>query len=143
MMETVAWGAWSDFEQRIIAATPDKIKADTYDGQGDISIHALVRLSDAEARITKLLQDYDAAYNRGLRDGNRQSVEQQQAIHAAEARAEAAEALLKEAGNCMGIVLKNAKRVDMHGNGALSDIVGPWYMDQMRAIHHKIGVKDE
>lgn len=97
-------------------------------GQEGYEVEPLVRLSDAEARIAELIEWEDMW--KGIAEAN-------------EARAEAAEALLKEAGNCMGIVLKNAKRVDMHGNGALSDIVGPWYMDQMRAIHHKIGVKDE
>ena len=50
-LEPVAWGAWSDFEQKVIAATTDKMKADTYDGHGDISIHPLVRLSDAQAAL--------------------------------------------------------------------------------------------
>lgn len=36
--EPVAWGAWSGFEHRVIATTTDKMKADTYDGQGDIDI---------------------------------------------------------------------------------------------------------
>lgn len=36
--EPVAWGAWSGFEHRVIATTTDKMKADAYDGQGDIDI---------------------------------------------------------------------------------------------------------
>ena len=120
MMEPVAW-AWRNNADEQFVATLDEPEI-CWEKQ------PLVRLSDAEARIAELIEWKDMW--KGIAEAN-------------EARAEAAEALLKEAGNCMGIVLKNAKRVDMHGNGALSDIVGPWYMDQMRAIHDKIGVKDE
>lgn len=80
------------------------------------AVEPLVTLSSAQsaiaerdARIAELIRNYEDAYNRGLVDGNRLSVEQQQAIHAAEARAEAAEALLKEAGESDNSLLSKLK----------------------------------
>lgn len=59
----VAWGAWSDFEQRIIAATTDQMNADTYDGVGDITIvplypaSAIAALSAENERLREFEED--------------------------------------------------------------------------------------
>lgn len=54
MSEPVAWGAWSNFEQRVIAATTDKIKADAYDGRGDIDIFPLYAVPQPAAENDRL-----------------------------------------------------------------------------------------
>lgn len=57
--EPVAWGAWSGFEHRVIATATDKMKADAYDGQGDIDIVPLYLAPPApadKAEIKRLLE---------------------------------------------------------------------------------------
>ena len=88
MSETkpVAWGAWSDFEQRVIAATTDQMKADTYDGVGDITI---IPLCPASA-LTSLMEENErlkAAYE----NQERANVYLNETITETAARAQAAE----------------------------------------------------
>lgn len=48
-------------------------------------------------------------------------------------RATAAEQRVKALEVALDLVCKNAKLVDIHGNGAFHELIGPWYVEYARA----------
>lgn len=137
MMEPVAWVELSPELLKIIEDLPPSQSGKS---------HLTVYRSDAEARIAELRAAIfgSANYHEGLK--HEAFVSMGQMLHdclkmarekaeAAEARAEAAEALLKDAGPIIKALLEiRSVWTDPHND----DICRA-----ARAIHHKIGVKDE
>lgn len=63
----------------------------------------------------------------------------------AEAETERLRALVEEANRAEDIVLKDAKLVDLNSNGAMTYLVGPWHLDQLRAaraLRDRLGVEE-
>lgn len=100
-------------------------------GEDVLLVNEVVRLSDAEARIKALEADVQ-----GYRDNNDELAT---AWASERARAEAAEALLKEAGEALDGMLQYAGIIEERC-GNVETVLA---RRAARAIHHKIGVKDE
>jgi len=95
-MEPVAWMRRDNFVERLSVGA-DRPKNATSNPDEWEPLYPASAIQALQERVEELIRDYDNAYNRGLIDGNRLSIEQQQAIHAAEARATEAEQRLEKA----------------------------------------------
>lgn len=153
MMEPVAWRI-KDFADGWFYLE-SKESAEGYKEMYGSKVEPLVRLSDAEARIATLEAALSSAKDDVDLWQHRSSVWKKRAEEE-EARAEAAEALLKEAGP---VIVKLRKALEplvnsvFNDNGDITVTVthithehceAAYFADRAaRAIHHKIGVKDE